>query len=338
MISTLYAAATRWRRRHQGRPLRLAHPVVSIGNLALGGRAKTPMVELVARVLLAAGERPAILSRGYARERVTEAPVIVRDAEAVRAGLAESGDEPLMLAEALDGAIVVVHADRARAGNVAEGLGATVHVLDDGFQHLRLRRDIDIVMLHPRDLDDAVVPGGRLREPLDALASAHAIVLIDGVRNDRSAAALRVAELSNAQVFSAVRRVEPPTAALGAARALLVSGIADSGQLSQSLAAAGWQVASERAFKDHHRYTSADVDDIQRAGASAGAAIVLTTMKDAVRLRAIWRGALPLQAAPMSLAIDGTFSDWLTSRVAHTRAGRAASDRVQREDGARHAS
>ncbi len=312
--------------------------MVSIGNIALGGRAKTPMAELVARTLLEAGERPAILSRGYARRHVVDTPVVVRDAEGMRAELPESGDEPLMLAEALEGAIVVVHVDRARAGVAAESLGATVHVLDDGFQHLRLRRDIDIVMLHPRDLDDAVVPAGRLREPLDALAGAHAVVLIDGARNDRSAAALRLADLTDAQVFSAIRRVEGPPADLADARVFLVSGIADSGQLSASLAAAGWPIAGERAFKDHHRYTTADVDDIRRGAASAGATLVLTTMKDAVRLRHIWRGDVPLRAARMKLEIDGTFSEWLTAGVERARASRAASDRARREDGVRRAS
>jgi tetraacyldisaccharide 4'-kinase len=338
VLSSLYALVTRRRRRRPGRQHRLRQPVVSIGNIALGGRAKTPMAELVARTLLEAGERPAILSRGYARALVVDTPVVVRDAEAVRAELPESGDEPLMLAEALDGAIVVVHADRGRAGVVAERLGATVHVLDDGFQHHRLRRDIDIVMLHPRDLDDAVVPAGRLREPLDALAGAHAVVLIDGARNDRSAAALRLAEITDAQVFSAIRRVEEPAADLAGARAFLVSGIADSGQLSASLAAAGWPIAGERAFRDHHRYTTADVDDIRRAAASAGATLVLTTMKDAVRLRHIWRGDVPLQAARMTLEIDGTFADWLNERITQARVDRTLETRRVREDGARRAS
>ena len=316
----------------------LAHPVVSIGNIALGGRAKTPMTELVARALLEAGERPAILSRGYARERALDTPVIVRDAESVRAGLAESGDEPLMLAEALDGAIVVVHADRSRAGVVAESLGATVHVLDDGFQHLRLHRDVDIVMLDPGDLDGRVVPAGRLREPVDALASAQGIVVIGGARNDRSAASLAVAEFSDAWVFSALRHVAGPPSALTGARSLLVSGIADGTQLSQGVAAAGWNLVGERAFKDHHRYSTADVDEIRRAAAAAGATIVLTTAKDAVRLRGVWRGDVPLHVATMSLEIDGMFADWLLERVNSARADRSADARRVREDGARRAS
>jgi tetraacyldisaccharide 4'-kinase len=338
LIDLMVAALARWRRRHPGRQHRLAAPVISIGNIAVGGRAKSPMTELVARALLEAGERPAVLSRGYARERATETPVVVRDADAVRAGVAESGDEPLMLAEALDGAIVVVHADRARAGAVAETLGATVHVLDDGFQHLRLARDIDIVMLHPGDLSDRVMPAGRLRESLGALSAAHAIVLIDGARNDRSAAALAVAELSDAWVFSAIRRVEPPPPEVADAPAFLASGIADSGQLAQSIAAAGWTIAGERAFADHHRYTRADAGELARAAASAGAAFVLTTAKDAVRLRPVWSGAMPLHVARMTLEIDGTFHDWLIERVRDARASKQRAALAAAKDGARRAS
>lgn len=317
---------------------RLAQPVISIGNIAAGGRAKSPMAELVARVLLEAGERPAILSRGYARERRTEAPVVVRDVEAVRAGVAESGDEPLMLAQALDGAIVVVHAERARAGAVAAGLGATVHILDDGFQHLRLQRDIDIVLIDPRDLDDRVMPAGRLREPIDALAAAHAIVLIDPDQRELSTVWMRLAEISDAQVFSASRRVEPPPAALAGARGLLLSGIADGGQLARGVKAAGWAIAGEQTFKDHHRYTAADVAAIAREAARAGATFVLTTAKDAVRLRGVWRGDVPLVVAAMALGIDGTFADWLIERIAQVRVERDRQTRRVREDGERRAS
>lgn len=316
---------------------RLSEPVVSIGNIAAGGRAKSPMAELAARALLEAGERPAILSRGYARERKTEAPVVVRDADAVRAGVAESGDEPLMLAEALDGAIVVVHAERARAGAVAQGLGATVHILDDGFQHLRLQRDIDIVMIDPRDLDDRVMPAGRLREPIDALAAAHAIVLIDPDQRELSTVWMRLAEISDAQVFSATRRVDPPPAGFAGGRALLVSGIAGGEQLARSVKAAGWAIAGERTFKDHYRYTADDAAAIAREAAAAGATFVLTTAKDAVRLRGVWRADAPLVVARMTLGIDGTYGAWLTERVTQARVERGRHARRVREDGERRA-
>ena len=338
MLSFLYAAATRWRRRTvEARPL--ARPVISIGNIAVGGRGKTPMAALVAQTLLEAGERPAILSRGYGRERAIDTPVVVRDADAVRGTLAESGDEPLMLSERLDGAIVIVHADRARAGALAETLGATVHVLDDGFQHLRLARDLDIVMIDGADLGDDVMPVGRLREPLDALDHADAIVVLDETAEARAQTAEAV-QVPGARVFTAGRSVAPPSPELRDVPAFFVSGVANHQQALGASRAAGWRVEAERGFKDHHRYTQTDADAIARDAAAAGAAFVLTTAKDAVRLRGMWTSELPLRVAEMTLAIDDreSFAQWLMARVIQTRTSRAETLRRFREGGSRRAS
>ena len=217
MLSTLYAAIARRRREwYAARPearRRLRHPVISIGNIAAGGRGKTPFTATIARLLLDMGERPAILSRGYGRTDPVEGAVVVRDAQGIRADLARSGDEPLMLARQLEGAIVMSGADRYLSGRLAEHhLGATVHLLDDGFQHFALDRDLDIVLVSAADLNGAkTLPAGRLREPADVLIAADAIVCTDvdttisvpdipvfravrtigdcGIRRDRTAAA-----------------------------------------------------------------------------------------------------------------------------------------------------
>ncbi|MEX2273717.1 MAG: tetraacyldisaccharide 4'-kinase [Vicinamibacterales bacterium] len=339
MLHILYSAAARWRRRYAAGRHRLSRPVISIGNIAAGGRGKTPMAEVVARVLLDAGERPSILSRGYARERAVEYPVVVRDATAVRAGLAESGDEPLMLADRLDGTIIIVHPDRARAGAIAEQLGATVHVLDDGFQHVRLERDIDIVMLHPDDVSDQVMPAGRLREPVDALDYADAVVFIDDNESAHILAADAFTDLP-ARIFTAARRVSSPSGLQAVEPCFLVTGIAGADQASNAIRAAGWRVAGEQRFKDHHRYTAADADAVTNAATAAGAVFVLTTAKDAVRLREVWRSAMPLHIAELSLEIDerDAFDRWLIGRIAQARTERAESHRRAREDGARRAS
>ena len=339
MLHILYSAATRWRRRHPGRRRQLARPVISIGNIAVGGRAKTPMAELVARALFEAGERPAILSRGYGRERAVDRPVVVRDADGVRAGLAESGDEPLMLAERLDGAIVVVAADRARAGVVAESLGATVHVLDDGFQHLRVARDVDIVMLHPADLTDAVMPVGRLREPVSALDDADAIVAVDDSESERALAAQALAG-RRPRVFTAARHVSPPSADLAGQTCVLVLGVAGVDHAAAAIRAAGWLVETERRFTDHHRYSVEDAEAIARDATAAGAAFVLTSAKDAVRLREVWTSPLPLHIAELRLAIDEreAFDRWLIGKFTQARAALAESRLRARQDGARRAS
>ncbi|HEX6464161.1 MAG TPA: tetraacyldisaccharide 4'-kinase, partial [Vicinamibacterales bacterium] len=185
MISTIYAAAAGYRRRYYARrshlQRRLSRPVISIGNLAVGGRAKTPMAAVVAGRLLARGERPAILSRGYGRPDAPDGVVVVRDPDGIRADADRAGDEPLMLARQLDGVTVLVAPDRYLAGRLAEyHFGCTVHVLDDGFQHFALHRDADLVAVAPEDLTDArTLPAGRLREPIEAASAADAFVSLD---------------------------------------------------------------------------------------------------------------------------------------------------------------
>src|SRR5262245_50085975 len=138
VAAALYGAAARWRRRwysaRASRQRRLGHPVISIGNLRAGGSGKTPAVECVARVLLAAGERPVILTRGYARRSPSSEVTVVSDGSTILAGVDQAGDEPLMLARRLQNVPVLVHADRYTAGLAAEArFRPTVHILDDGF-------------------------------------------------------------------------------------------------------------------------------------------------------------------------------------------------------------
>src|SRR5260221_1959004 len=194
MISTVYAAVARRRRRYYAiRPhlqRALTQPVISIGNLAVGGRAKTPMAALVAARLRDLGERPAILSRGYARRDAPDGVVVVRDPGGIRADLDRAGDEPLMLARQLDGVAVLVSSSRYLAGRLAEGyFGCTAPGLADGFQHFALRRDADILVIDREDLERPdTLPTGRLPEPIDAAAAADAFVALDGARVEGLAA------------------------------------------------------------------------------------------------------------------------------------------------------
>ena len=206
-LSALYAgAAARRRRWYERRPearRRLPRPVVSVGALAAGGSGKTPVAALVAELLRDAGERPAVLSRGYGRRVRMRGPLVVRDPGGTRADVDSAGDEPRLLAERLHGVSVVVCADRYRAGRVAETrLGATVHVLDDGFQHLQLARDVDLVLLRPEDLEQPTFPGGRLRERPETARLADALI-VDGAAAD---GADRVADRFGVAARFALRR------------------------------------------------------------------------------------------------------------------------------------
>jgi tetraacyldisaccharide 4'-kinase len=296
----------------------------------MGGRGKTPLVAHLARALLAAGLRPAILSRGYARRRPVDGVVVVSDGAHLCADLRRSGDEPLMLARELPGAIVLVSPDRTLAAALAERVfDADVHVLDDGFQHRRLARDVDVVVIAPEDLTARRLPFGPLREDARALRRAHAIVLDEpsGARGSGARDAIR--QYTTAPVFPLRRRLgelvplEPDRGWPAARpRVIAVAGIAAPERFGRTLQEAGWDVARVLSFRDHHAYDARDVRRIGAALEETGASAVLTTSKDAVRL-------LPLRPLPMLVAaiplvvdvgVEERFDRWLLRRVGEARA------------------
>jgi tetraacyldisaccharide 4'-kinase len=327
--SKLYGTAATWRRRwyahNPSRRRRLDRPVISVGNLNTGGSGKTPIVAYIAGLLAARGERPAILSRGYGRTSPESGATVVSDGTTVFAPLERAGDEPLMLARALSNVPVVVSANRYVAGCVAERtLGATVHVLDDGFQHLGLERDVDLLVACSRDLSDQVLPAGRLREPLTAAASADAL-LVEGSSPagiDEFKRALGVGT-----AFHAERRLGGPRwlhsgapATVGAGDVIVaVAGIARPDRFFADLEAAHLVPRAKLVFRDHHPYTDADIERIARAARDTGATLVLTTEKDAVRLSARRLGDLPFATVPLTVAVEPSFSTWLLDKIKRTR-------------------
>ena len=322
MLSALYAAAMRRRReRFVRRPdlrRRLRRPVISIGNLAVGGRGKTPIVATVARELLAMGERPAILTRGYARTDREDGVVVVRDPDGIRSDLARAGDEPLMLARQLPGVSVLVSPDRYLAGRVAEHhFAATVHVLDDGFQHLQLERDVDIVIVGRDDIaHPETLPRGRLREPLDTLIAADAIVTAeDEVEVEVDWLEPHVA------VFGARRVLGMPEGVRAGDKMLAVAGIATPQRFFDDLGASGYALAGTLAFRDHHPYSRRDVHRIFAAARAAGADAVLTTEKDFVRLLPHRPFSMPTGWVPLTMEPDPLpeFRHWLAGSVAAAR-------------------
>ena len=265
----------------------------------------------------------------------------------MRAGIDTAGDEPRMLAERLDGVSVLVSRDRYRAGRVAETrLGATVHVLDDGFQHLPLARDLDLVLVRAEDLDQPTFPAGRLREGPATARLADALV-VDAADADAAGA---VAGRLGARTWFLLRRslgalrpvASPPAEDRAAAAAgagagetsgpagaaggivpaagpvLAVAGIAAPERFRDALAAAGFEVAGLLAFADHHPFTPADVRRIAAQAAAHGAGLVLTTEKDAVRLAPFAPFDFAAAAAPLRVAVEPAdrFRTWLLERVA----------------------
>ena len=296
----------RWVEDHPGRRLRLARPVISVGNLSMGGTGKSPVVAAIAQWLIDQGERPAILSRGYGRADAADGVVLVSDGARVLEGVDRSGDEPLMLSRQVPGAVVCVSPDRYLAGTLAERrFGCTVHVLDDGFQHLQLARDLDVLVTTMGEIAQGrVIPAGRLREPMDAAAHAQVLVVSDATAGAASteAWALGVSQSCGvrrtlgAPVWigdqgSRLRQGFGGQALSDPGQVLAVAGIANPSRFFDALRAAGWQVADTVAFPDHHRYTREDVERIASHLQQSRADAVFTTDKDAVRFEAL--GALP---------------------------------------------
>jgi len=332
-LGFFYGRVARARRRWYGsRPwlrCRLQRPVISVGNITVGGTGKTPIVAHLASVLLAMGERPAILSRGYARLDPVDGVVLVSDGQRIRADLRRAGDEPLMLARAVPGAIVAVAADRYLAGRLAEvRAGCTVHLLDDGFQHFRLERDVDLLVVDPADLaDPRPLPAGRLREPLEMTRLADAVIV--------PAASITEAEemgrqLGVARAFRAVRSIDAPrlvepagriVSPAAGTRVLAFAGVARPSRFFAELKDAGWIVAGELAFPDHHRYTVRDLDRIVRAAREARAVMLLTTEKDLMRLLAFRPIPMPLGWVPLRMSVEPAagFRAWLGGRMAEAR-------------------
>jgi tetraacyldisaccharide 4'-kinase len=273
--------------------------VASVGNLTVGGTGKTPMVEWVVRQLRQSGVRPAILSRGY------------------RAAPGAANDEAMELELALGDVPHLQHPDRTRSAQraIAE-FGAQALVLDDGFQHRRLARDLDIVLLDASEPFGFgyVLPRGTLREPVEGLARAHAVVLS---RADMLDAAGREAVRQQAMSLSpraawcevvhrpaallAAGGQRTPLGALQGQRIAAFCGIGNPAGFRHTLHALGGEVVAWREFPDHHAYSPADVAALSQWAQTVNAGLVLCTRKDLVKLRVEALGGAPLHAVEVSL-------------------------------------
>lgn len=256
---------------------RLPRPVVSVGNLRVGGSGKTPTVIALGLELQRQGLRFDVLSRGYRR-----ASTRLEVAETGAEDAARVGDEPKLLATRLH-APVVVHPDRFRAGLEAERrYPSQLHLLDDGFQHRQLYREFDLVLVSPGDLDDRLLPLGRLREPPAALARAQAVLWV-GDERSFEAARPRLARLTQAQVFRGYKRPLRPEPAPGRSPFAFCA-LARPESFWASLAELGVVPVARRAFRDHHAYSSRDLGRLQAWARTSGADGFVTTAKDAVNL------------------------------------------------------
>jgi tetraacyldisaccharide 4'-kinase len=314
LLGSLFAAAASLRVAAYERGLlrrsRLGGPVVSVGNLGVGGSGKTPVVRLVAAMLRDAGLPVAVLSRGYGGSFRGDA-LVVSDGVRVSATAGEAGDEPVMLARALPGVVVAVGRRRDAVGRAVETrFGRRVHVLDDGFQHLRLARDLDLVCLDVHDLDDRPLPAGRLRERPEALSRASLVLLTRVEAASEDELRRLEARLGPERTLRVRRRVVGFRTLDGApakapARAFLLAAIARPERLEGDAAAQGCTVVGRAFFRDHHRFTAGEVASAAARASADGADAIVTTAKDAVRLPPPGEGALPVVVLEIAAGIEG---------------------------------
>ncbi len=272
--------------------------VISVGNLTVGGTGKTPVVIALANTLSARGHRVGVISRGY-RRRSTSEILEVSDGRSVRGDPEETGDEPYLIARRCPGVAVAVGADRPRVGQyLVDRYHVEMLVLDDGFQHLALRRDTDLLLLDASAPfgNGYLLPCGRLREPVSAIGRASAVLLtragqagrLEEIKARIRAAAPNVPIWVSDFVPSAVMKVggeeEEHPRALKGGRVLAVSGIAQPDSFRRLLEEMGATVAGQCVFPDHHPYSLEDVQRVKLSAERLGVDRIVTTEKDAVKL------------------------------------------------------
>jgi tetraacyldisaccharide 4'-kinase len=273
--------------RHLLRAARLAGPVISVGNLSLGGAGKTPFVLLLGDLLSARGVKFDVLSRGYGRS--TRGVLQVDPGGSSR----DFGDEPLLIARRL-GVPVILGEDRYPAGLWAEKkFGAQLHVLDDGFQHRALARDFDIVLVTPEDARDRLLPAGRLREPISALRRADAVVLTSGASTDKL-------PVDGKFVWRVRRGILPKNVP---ARPVAFCGIARPQNFFLQLRTAGIEPAAEAVYRDHHPYTDKDIRELLQVKHTSQADGFVTTEKDAINLGQYLAALQPVSVIPVKMEL-----------------------------------
>ncbi len=325
---------------------------VSVGNLTVGGTGKTPLVAFVAEILAGRGEKVCVISRGYKREN-PKSRVHVSDGKNVLADAKLAGDEPVELARKLLGkAVVIADADRVRAGNWArEKFGVTAFVLDDAFQHLRAKRDLDVVTIDATNPfgNRKLLPFGILREPLQNLKRADAIVVTRAnlvetiedltfeIRKYNAACPIftsenKISNLVKLEEFTVNNNDSENLKNLQTAQTAKDKGQRTKDKFSafcglgnprgffEQLRQENFDLISTETFPDHYFYKQTDVEKLEKAARSAGAKTLLTTVKDAVKLQNL-KFNLPCFVAESEIvfAPDADFSGWLISKLEDSR-------------------
>lgn len=334
LYSFLMAARSTFYNRGFLRQHKLEIPVISVGNLVLGGTGKTPLVHYIARLLQQHHVQPVILSRGY-RGAATAAVNVVSDGQDILLDATSAGDEPRLLAEKLPGIPIITGKNRYVTGRFAiDTLGAEVLILDDGFQHMALQRDLNLVLFNSLTClgNGRVLPGGELREPVSALKRADAFI----ISNTNSVTMNRVKDFvaflqkmqPETPVFTTsyrpaeilIRLYEGRCSTISPAVAATIPlygfcGIAAPDAFRNTLLAAGINLMGFEAYEDHRAYSVGDINTLCRRAKDRGAGGLITTEKDLVKVRQLLPPEFPLLALPIELDPGDDFDLFLRRRL-----------------------
>lgn len=307
-FSLLYGAGIKARnffyRKNFFQSFDLGVKTISIGNITVGGTGKTPMVAFIAEKLAEQGEKVCILTRGYGRDNPKER-VLVTDGTKILADARDAGDEPFELANKLLGkTIIIADANRAEAGKWAKAeFGITTFILDDGFQHLRVKRNLDIVLIDATNPfgNESLLPTGILREPLQNLKRADVIVitranLVENVEKIKN----KIAQLNpTCQIFVSENKFTKlvklkefltqsttnPKSKIQNLKSAAFCALGNPNNFFNQLRRENFNLITTKSFPDHHIYTQIDVRNIEKEAIETGAEVLLTTAKDAVKLK-----------------------------------------------------
>jgi len=326
-LSAVYACLMRLRRSAYGagilRSHRLSAPVISVGNLTTGGTGKTPMVEWVVRWLLKSGKKPAVLSRGYRAEGIG-------DDEG-------KNDETVMLERSLPNVPHYAHPDRVRSGRKAVSEGADCLVLDDGFQHIRVHRDVNLVLLDALEpFGGGVLPAGRLREPLSSLRAADAVILtrVDAIpREQLDHLRRRVSRLTNdlpiietihrpKRLITAEGTEAEPYGQINGRRVGIFCGLGNPRGFLKTVEMLGAEIVGAYFLPDHFGYPDKALAHIAEDFSRSDVEVVLTTEKDVVKIGERWPDSLPLRILRVEIAFttgQNHLEEMLQNRLAQWR-------------------
>ncbi len=287
------------------KPVVVPARVISVGGITIGGAGKTSVAEFIVQNMLSGGKDAVVVARGY--KRLQSRPVILTSEN--YSSWEACGDEPAALIKSIPGLTIYIDSDKTTAAKRASGDGREIIIIDDGFQHRKLKRDVDIVCLDGNNPfgNGFLIPSGRLREPIKSLRRADIIIVIDGP-SDISGFVMDLPQgmpvFRGRKIVNSVVSFQGDTISLKGSKVLAFCGLGNPQSFRASLLETGCDISELIEFRDHYRYKSPDLERLVRKCSENNAQYIVTTLKDAVKLEKIWPRNQPLYYLEIKIELD----------------------------------